>query len=131
MLTPDQIRLRLERLTEQGDACAGCLALIAVLHAVLPELVAPPAPLQRPESPFRDFYVAACRRCQVEIRAASQGALEDGIAGHVCQELKRVAVTNQDLWEWSERVRHTARPCPDCTPDAPCKRVRQLAGEAQ
>ncbi len=71
MLMPDQIRLRLERLMEQGDACNGCLALIGVLHAVLPELVAQPAPTQQA---------------------------------------------------------YDSRRCPDCTPEQPCDRVRQMMG---
>ena len=41
MRTPDQIRLQLERIVESGDACNGCLSLIALLRAVLPEVVDP------------------------------------------------------------------------------------------
>jgi hypothetical protein len=75
---------------------------------------------QRPEAQTSDilWQCSVCREMVPEHRH-----LEHQQA-HTMQR----AVTNQDLWEWSELVRHLARPCPDCTPDAPCDRVRGLIG---
>lgn len=39
MRTADQVRLQLERCMEAGE-CPHCMQLIAVLHAVLPDLIA-------------------------------------------------------------------------------------------
>ncbi len=38
MRTPNEIRRQLERCADVDGACRGCLQLIAVLHAVLPQI---------------------------------------------------------------------------------------------
>lgn len=76
MLTPEQIRTRIEKIRRQHHE-ESCWSLLNLLYEVLPDLVAPPTPPQRPEL--------------------------------------------------HERV---PRICPDCTPEAPCDRVRSLMADA-
>lgn len=146
MLTPDQIRRRLEhaftatqRQDSDRDASDGVYRavhmLIDVLGEVLPDLVAPPGPLQRPESQFRDFEGTACRRCQQEIRATTRASLEAGMRGHVCGLQRacphcgtQVGASSQAMLDAGLRAHRCERPCPDCTPEQPCDRVRSLTG---
>ena len=50
MLTPDQVRLRLENLFVREDPGDRDLGLLVLLMEVLPDLVASARPAQRPES---------------------------------------------------------------------------------
>lgn len=108
MLTAEQIRLRLERLSAQSGACDGCLELIAVLHAILPDLVAlatQPAPQESQRSTKPEGWCYLCRSW-----------FEDGL----------------DHFESADHKRRHADPpwelCPNCTPEQPCDRARGLIG---
>lgn len=53
MLTPDQVQLRLAR-AASADQCDGCVMLWALLHEILPDLVASIRLLQQSESQESD-----------------------------------------------------------------------------
>lgn len=126
-LTADEIRLALNRASDEarGENCSclstaedaqnGVLAVIDVLLQVLPDIVAPaqkiaidgsqdtgPGSPQRESSRFQGW----CYLCQAWF---TNGLEHFNAQGH--------------------QTRHVERLCPDCTPEQPCDRVRELIGE--
>ena len=112
MLTPDQMRIRLERLVEQGEACNGCLALIAVLHDVLPDLVEQ-AEAQR----LADIDALEQRLKQRQRRDHAEG-------------IQHVGVSKVDIENSPPFIRTLlVNKCNDCTDTESCERVRTLMGQ--